>query len=142
MEFSGKWSTKVDNQCLSELKDQPKNIVELAMHKMIIQLSNIPDEIRADSERWLEEFHRNSLWEEVKKAYPDQWVIIEATEAYSEGDRRTIDQITVVDNCQNDNRAVLQYLQLHRQHREKELNVVHTSRPVLDIIELPPAIRA
>lgn len=76
------------------------------------------------------------LWEEVKKAYPDQWVIIEAIEAHTEGDKRIISQIIVVDNFQDDNnKALLQYLQLHRRHRERELYVVHTSRPELDIIE-------
>jgi len=76
------------------------------------------------------------IWEEVKKAYPNQWVIIEAIEAHTEGDKRIIAQMTVVDNFQDDNnKALLHYLQLHRKHREKELYVVHTSRPELDIIE-------
>ncbi|KJS14883.1 MAG: hypothetical protein VR69_15485 [Peptococcaceae bacterium BRH_c4b] len=76
------------------------------------------------------------LWVEVKRAYPNQWVIIEAIEAHTEGDKRIIAQMTVVDNFQEDNnKALLQYLQLHRKHRERELYVVHTSRPELDIIE-------
>ena len=76
------------------------------------------------------------IWEEVKNVYPNQWVIIEAIEAYSEGDKRIIAQMTVVNNYQEDNnKALLQYLQLHRKHRERELYVVHTSRPELDIIE-------
>ena len=76
------------------------------------------------------------LWIEVKRAYPNQWVIIEAIEAHTEGDKRVIAQMTVVDNFQDDNnKALLQYLQLHRKHRERELYVVHTSRPELDIIE-------
>jgi len=76
------------------------------------------------------------IWEEVKKAYPNQWVIIEAIEAYTEEDKRIIAQMTVVNNFQDDNnKALLQYLQLHRKHRERELYVVHTSRPELDIIE-------
>jgi len=76
------------------------------------------------------------LWIEVKRVYPNQWVIIEAIEAHTEGDKRIITQMTVVDNFQDDNnKALLQYLQLHRKHRERELYVVHTSRPELDIIE-------
>ena len=76
------------------------------------------------------------IWEEVKKAYPNQWVIIEAIEALTEGDKRIVAQMTVVDNFQDDNnKALLQYLQIHRKHRERELYVVHTSRPDLDIIE-------
>lgn len=76
------------------------------------------------------------LWVEVKRAYPNQWVIIEAIEAHTKGDKRIINQMTVVDNFQDDNnKALLHYLQLHRKHRERELYVVHTSRPELDIIE-------
>ncbi|MCG9969694.1 hypothetical protein L9W92_16960 [Pelotomaculum terephthalicicum JT] len=76
------------------------------------------------------------LWAEVKRKYPNQWVIIEAIEAHTEGDKRIISQMTVVDNFQDDNnKALLQYLQLHRKNRERELYVVHTSRPELDIVE-------
>lgn len=75
-------------------------------------------------------------WEEAKRVYPNQWVIIEAIEAYTDGNKRIISQITVVDNFHNDNNnALLKYLQLHRRHRERELYVVHTSRPELDIVE-------
>ena len=75
-------------------------------------------------------------WEEVKKVYPNQWVIIEAIDAHTEGDKRIINQITVVDQFDDDNnKALLRYLQLHRKHRERELYVVHTSRSELDIIE-------
>jgi len=75
------------------------------------------------------------LWKEVKIAYPNQWVIIEAIDAHTEGENRIIDQITVVDTFHDNNKALLQYLKLHRKHRERELYVVHTSRPELDIIE-------
>lgn len=71
-----------------------------------------------------------------KKVYSNQWVIIEAIDAHTEGNKRVIAQMAVIDNFQDDNnKALLQYLQLHRKHRERELYVVHTSRPELDIIE-------
>ncbi|AEF95228.1 hypothetical protein Desca_2396 [Desulfotomaculum nigrificans CO-1-SRB] len=76
------------------------------------------------------------LWEEVKKIYPNQWVIIEAMEAHTERNKRIIGQVTVVNNFHDDNnQALLQYLQLHRKYREREFYVVHISRPELDIIE-------
>jgi hypothetical protein len=76
------------------------------------------------------------VWEEIKNIYPNQWLIIEALEAHTEENRRIIEKITVVDTFKNDNNgALLQYVQLHRKHRERELYVVHTSRPELDIIE-------
>jgi hypothetical protein len=75
-------------------------------------------------------------WENIKVSYPNQWLIIEAIDAHTEGDRRVIDKISVVDTFNDDNnKALLQYVQLHRKNREKEFYVVHTSRPELDIIE-------
>lgn len=76
------------------------------------------------------------IWEDVKKTHPSQWLIIEAIEAHTEGDKRILDNITVVDTFNDDNnRAMLEYIKLHRKHRDRELYVVHTSRPELDIIE-------
>ena len=74
-------------------------------------------------------------WNEVKKAYPDQWLIIEAIEAHTQSDKRILDNITVADSFQNNNEALMSYVKLHRKHRERELYVVHTSRVELDIIE-------
>ncbi len=75
-------------------------------------------------------------WEDVKKTHPNQWLIIEAIEARTEGEKRLLDNITVVETFQNDNnRAMLEYVKLHRRHRERELYVVHTSREELGILE-------
>ncbi|TCO68883.1 hypothetical protein [Marinisporobacter balticus] len=75
-------------------------------------------------------------WNNVKEAYPDQWVIIEAIDARTEENERIIEQITVVDVFLNDNNGALRrYVELHKQHPERELYVVHTSRPKLDIKE-------
>ncbi len=75
------------------------------------------------------------IWEDIKKAYPDQWLIIEAIEARTEGDERILINITVIETFRYDNnRAMLEYVKLHRKHREKELYVVHTSRAELGII--------
>ena len=76
------------------------------------------------------------LWKDVKKAHPDQWVIIEAIEAKTEDKRRLIEQISVIDVFDNDNTGALRkYVELHKSYPEKELYVVHTSRPQLDVKE-------
>ena len=59
IEFSNEWAAKVKNERMPELKNQPKEFVELVMHEMITGISNIPDKIRAESEKWLEEFRQN-----------------------------------------------------------------------------------
>lgn len=75
-------------------------------------------------------------WNEVKQSYPLQWVIIEAIDARSEGNKRVIEQVTVVNTFKDDSKDALQkYIQLHKAYPERELYVVHTSRPELDIEE-------
>lgn len=74
-------------------------------------------------------------WNDLKKVYPDQWLVIEAIEAHTEEDKRVLDNITVVESFKNNNEALMSYVKLHRKHRERELYVVHTSREELDIIE-------
>ena len=77
------------------------------------------------------------LWTDVKNAYPSQWVVIEAIDAKTEGDRRVVGQVTVVDSFNNDsNNAMLKYVELHKIHKEREYYVVHTDRPELDITVL------
>ena len=75
-------------------------------------------------------------WEDVKKSYVEQWVIVEAIIAHSEGEKRIIDDLTIVGAFGDDNsKALHQYVELHRTNKERELYVVHTSRPELDIKE-------
>lgn len=76
------------------------------------------------------------LWEDVKKTYPQQWVIIEAVEAHTEGDKRIIENIQLVELFGEDNNGALRrYVRLHKVHPEKEYYVVHTSRPELNVKE-------
>lgn len=37
-------------------------------------------------------------WEEVKKIYPNQWLLIEAIEAHTQEDKRIVNQIAVINN--------------------------------------------
>ncbi len=73
-------------------------------------------------------------WEDLKKTTPQQWVIIEAVEAHTDGDNRIIENIQLVEMFGADNiGASRHYAQLHKSHPEKEYYVVHTSRPELNI---------
>jgi hypothetical protein len=75
-------------------------------------------------------------WEDAKKTSPPQWVIIEAVDAHTEGDKRIIEKIQIVEFFGEDNNGALrQYVQLHKAHPEKEYYVVHTSRPELNVKE-------
>lgn len=75
-------------------------------------------------------------WEDIRKSHPNQWLIIEAIEAHTEAEKRLLDNITVVDTFYEDNnKALLEYVKLHRKHRDRAMYVVHTSRKDLNITE-------
>jgi hypothetical protein len=38
------------------------------------------------------------IWEEIKKAYPYSWLVIEAIEAKTEGENRIVQQLAVLDS--------------------------------------------
>ena len=46
------------------------------------------------------------LWSEIRRAYPDQWLIIEALQAHTEANRRRLDHITVIETCTNGTEAI------------------------------------
>lgn len=75
-------------------------------------------------------------WEDVKKTFPQQWVIVEAVEAHTEGDKRIIENIQIVEFFGEDNNGALRrYVELHKVYPQKEYYVVHTSRPELNVKE-------
>ena len=75
-------------------------------------------------------------WLEIRCAYPDQWLIIEALEAHTTQDNlRKLDKLAVVEQCSDGDGAFQSYRRLHREHPEREFYFVHTSRETLDIHE-------
>lgn len=75
-------------------------------------------------------------WSDVRDHYPSQWILIEAMEASTQGNKRVVGQLSVVDFfCGDSKEALRTYIKLHRENKERELYVVHTSRGVLDIEE-------
>lgn len=74
-------------------------------------------------------------WEQVREAYPNQWLIIEAVVAHSEGGYRIIDHVAVVEVCADSETAFRRYQDLHRQFPHREFYFIHTDREQLDIHE-------
>jgi hypothetical protein len=52
-------------------------------------------------------------WHEIREKYPDQWLIVEALEAHTEGQQRLLDQITGVQLCADGAAALQEYCHLH-----------------------------
>ena len=74
-------------------------------------------------------------WLEVREQYPNQWLVIEALEGHTEGDRRLLDRIAVIETCPDGAAALQSYRRLHQEHPTRELYFVHTTREDLDIRE-------
>jgi hypothetical protein len=76
------------------------------------------------------------LWAEIRQAYPNQWLIIEALEAHTTPDKqRHLDCLAVIDTCPDGSAALQRYRYLHQQYPLREFYFVHTSRVELDIRE-------
>jgi hypothetical protein len=74
-------------------------------------------------------------WPEVRAAYPNQWLVIEALEAHTDHERRRLDQIAVIDVCTDGSAAIQSYRRLHQAYPTREFYFVHTQRDTLEIIE-------
>jgi hypothetical protein len=76
------------------------------------------------------------LWAEIKKAYPNQWLVVEALEAHTTPDqRRHLERLAVIESCPDGSTAMQRYRRLHQEYPMREFYFVHTSRQELDIRE-------
>ena len=74
------------------------------------------------------------MWLEIREAYPNQWLVIEAIEAHTTpSSQRELDKIAVIEICDDGITAMKRYRQLHSQFPEREFYFVNTSREELDI---------
>ena len=75
-------------------------------------------------------------WAEIRTAFPDRWLVIEALAAHTEADdRRALDRIAVIETCADGSAAFARYRELHRQSPERELYFVRTTNEELKIFE-------
>lgn len=76
------------------------------------------------------------IWSEIRKAYPHQWLIIEALEAHTTPEnQRILERLAVIETCSEGSEAMQRYRQLHRQYPFREFYFVHTDREELEIHE-------
>jgi hypothetical protein len=74
-------------------------------------------------------------WSDIRRHYPDQWLLLEALTAHSEGNHRVLEQLAIVAAFSDSQSALAGYAQLHRDAPTRELYVFHTSRERLDVME-------
>ncbi len=75
-------------------------------------------------------------WIEVRRKYPDQWLIIEALQAHTTAEsQRILDAVKVIERCADSVNALQIYRRLHERYPEREFYFAHSSRERLDIRE-------
>lgn len=68
-------------------------------------------------------------WHEVQERFPNEWVVLEATMAYSKEGQRFIEEMTVIDSFDDSMKALKKYSELHQNEPHREYCFFHTSRP-------------
>lgn len=75
-------------------------------------------------------------WSDVRLAYPDQWLVVEALAAHTTADSyRVPDNLAVLESCVDGQAAMQRYRVLHQAYPEREFYYVHTSRATLMLRE-------
>lgn len=75
-------------------------------------------------------------WSDVRGAYPDQWLVVEALEAHTTDESYRIpDRLAVIETCSDGAAAMQRYRQLHLEFPQREFYFIHTSREELTLRE-------
>lgn len=74
-------------------------------------------------------------WKDIRRNYPQQWLLVEAIAAHSQADQRILEELAVIDAFADSVTAMQRYTDLHRDAPQRELYVFHTDRETLEITE-------
>lgn len=74
-------------------------------------------------------------WSEVRGHYPDQIVLVEALKTSSENRVRTVEEMSILSDFQDNMAAWQEYKKLHKEKPEKELYIFHTSKEKAEVVE-------
>lgn len=72
-------------------------------------------------------------WQEIRRWYLQTWLLLEAIEAHTEGDKRILESLAVISSFDDSQEAMKAYAKLHQDEPQRELFVFHTDREHLDV---------
>ena len=65
-------------------------------------------------------------WQDVRKQYPDTWILVEALQAHTDDKRRIVEQWAIIDPFPEYYSAFQSYEKLHQRDPQREMYVTHT----------------
>lgn len=72
-------------------------------------------------------------WSEVRKDYPDCWVVVEALSSRIYDDEETIDEVTVVNSFEKSRDAYQDYLRMHKLDPQRDYLFASTVNEALKV---------
>lgn len=76
-------------------------------------------------------------WTNIRRKYPDRWVLVEALKAESHDRKRLIDEMSVLFDYADTKDAWNAYKQHHLSEPDREFYIFHTSNEELEVLEQP-----
>lgn len=72
-------------------------------------------------------------WSEVRKDYPNMWVVIESMSSNIKDDEETIEEVSVINSYKDSKQAYLNYRQIHKQQPERNYLFASTQNEKLKV---------
>jgi len=74
-------------------------------------------------------------WPEICVQYPQRFVLVEAIKAVSANRKRKIEEMTVVEQYQENDAAWNGYKKFHKEDPQREFYIFHTSNEHVEIVD-------
>ncbi len=74
-------------------------------------------------------------YQEVRQHYPETWLLLEALRGRTEGEFRVLEDVSVLASFSDSFAALVAYREFKKAAPERELYVVHSAKPELQIKE-------
>ncbi|EHI97678.1 hypothetical protein CDLVIII_0972 [Clostridium sp. DL-VIII] len=72
------------------------------------------------------------LWNEVRKTYPNKWVVFDGLKQYEEDNKLIVEDLAIVEVFSDLNTAYKYYCNLHKQDKSRKLNIGDTRKESLE----------
>ena len=72
------------------------------------------------------------LWSEVRKTYPNKWVVFDGLKQYEEDNKLIVEDLAILEVFSDLNTAYQYYCDLHKQDKSRNLNIGDTRKENLE----------
>jgi hypothetical protein len=72
-------------------------------------------------------------WIEVRKSYPNKWVVLEGLKTRKQGNQKYYDNISVMESFDDGNLALKACNSFHKEYPKRDFHFIHTTHEKLEI---------